>query len=142
MDCAVAQALEQIGDWWTLLIVRDAFNGAETFGQFQQGLGIARNILTQRLGALVDNGILERRPVKPDVERYGYHLTAKGKELAPVIIALMQWGDRWVLGGKAPLRIVDKDTRETIRQVEIQAADGRSLAFSDLRFRLKEAAAP
>lgn len=136
MNCAAAQALEQIGDWWTLLLIREAFYGTSTFSGFQERLGIAKNILTERLGALVEHGIMRRHKPKPDVERYTYHLTEKGRNLLPVLVALMQWGDRWVLGrGHEPLRILDKEAKRPIQDVAVLAADGRMLSIEDLRFR-------
>lgn len=135
MNCAAAQALEQIGDWWTLLIVRECFYGTATFTEFQDRLGIAKNILTERLSALVEHGVLSRERIKPEVDRYGYRLTAKGEALLPVLVALMQWGDQWVFDGKGPLNIVDAGEREPIRTMAVSAADGRSLGIADLRFR-------
>lgn len=135
MNCSAAQALEQIGDWWTLLIVREAFYGTSTFGGFQEHLGIARNILTDRLVSLVDNGILRREQVRPDIERHTYHLTPKGEALLPVLVALMQWGDAWVFRGEGPLRLLDRERREPIAALEVQSADGKPLSAADLRFR-------
>jgi DNA-binding HxlR family transcriptional regulator len=135
MNCAVAQALDRIGDWWTLLIVREAFYGASTFTEFQDTLGIAKNILTERLAALVDNGIMTRERVRPDVERYAYRLTSKGEALLPVLVALMQWGDEHVFGGDGPLRILDADTRAPIRAIAVESQDRKPLTIRDLRFR-------
>jgi DNA-binding HxlR family transcriptional regulator len=135
MNCSAAQALEQIGDWWTLLIVREAFYGTATFSGFQEQLGIARNILTERLVSLVENGIMRREQTRPDVDRYTYHLTPKGQALLPMLVALMQWGDAWVFGGEGPLRLIDAEKREPIAALKVQAADGRTLSPKDLRFR-------
>ncbi|WP_296448195.1 winged helix-turn-helix transcriptional regulator [Rhodoferax sp. UBA5149] len=134
MNCPVAQTLEQIGDWWTLLIIRDALNGVKTFTEFQERTGIAKNILTERLGTLVENGIMVREKTRPEVNRYHYRLTAKGEALLPILIAIIQWGDQWVYGGEGPLRIVDAKSKETIRPLTIQAADGRPLSRAELRF--------
>lgn len=136
MNCAVAQALEQIGDWWTLLLVREAFYGTTTFSGFLERLGIAKNILTERLKRLVELGILHREQSKPGVERHTYHLTDKGRDLLPVLVALMQWGDKWVFNDKQePLRILDGVNHRPIRKVSVTAADGRPLGIGDLRFR-------
>lgn len=136
MNCPAARALDEIGDWWTLLIVREAFYGTSTFSEFQERLGIARNILTDRLSALVESGVLRRLPTKPDVERYAYVLTKKGSDLLPVLVALMQWGDRWVFGeGNEPLKLLDAQTRAAISQIAVTAKDGRPLTIADLRFR-------
>jgi DNA-binding HxlR family transcriptional regulator len=136
MNCAAAQALEQIGDWWTLLLVREAFYGTTTFSGFFERLGIAKNVLTERLKRLVELGIFRREQSKPGVERYTYHLTDKGRDLLPILVALMQWGDKWVFSEDGePIRILDDVHRRPIRKVLVTAADGRPLGISDLRFR-------
>jgi len=111
------------------LIVRDALLGVRRFGEFQQSLGLAKNILADRLRRLTDDGVLtregpERRPF--------YHLTEKGHALAPALIALMQWGDRWVSGDRAPVIVTDPEGREVDR-IELQAG-GQTLSFANLRF--------
>jgi DNA-binding HxlR family transcriptional regulator len=95
MNCSVAQFLEVVGEWWSLLIVRDAFLGVRRFDDFQIRLGISRNILTARLDALVDHGILKRVPYEDHPPRSEYRLTAKGRGLWHAVIAMRQWGDRW-----------------------------------------------
>ncbi len=95
MQCSVAQSLEQIGEWWTILIVRDALLGVRRFEDFQSRLGIARNILSARLETLVQHGIMEKRVYSERPLRHEYVLTAKGKDLWGVMTALRQWGDRW-----------------------------------------------
>jgi DNA-binding HxlR family transcriptional regulator len=95
MNCSVAQCLEIVGDWWTMLIVRDAFFGVRRFDDFQARLGISRNILNQRLNHLVDNRILARVPYQDHPPRSEYRLTDKGRELWPVVNAMRQWGDKW-----------------------------------------------
>lgn len=92
--CSIARALEVIGERWTLLIVRDVQLGLHRFEDIQTELGIARNVLTNRLSALVEAGVLERRPYSGHPQRFEYHLTPMGRELAVPIVALMQWGDR------------------------------------------------
>ena len=91
--CSIARTLEHIGDRWTMLIVRDAFLGVRRFDDFQRELGVARNVLTDRLGRLVDEGILEKSAYQERPERFEYRLTEKGKELQPAILTLMKWGD-------------------------------------------------
>ncbi len=109
MNCSVAQTLEIIGEWWTLLIIRDCFLGVRRFDEFVERLGIARNVLTSRLETLVDAGILERRAYDEGRGRYDYLLTTKGRALWPVLTALRQWGDEWVLGeGNEPLVLEHK----------------------------------
>lgn len=106
MNCSIAQALEQIGEWWTLLIIRDAFLGVTRFDDFRERLGIARNILTSRLDTLVDADILERRLYDEARERYDYVLTAKGRALWPVLTTLRQWGDKHIVGrGNEPIKL-------------------------------------
>ena len=102
VDCSIAQTLEVVGEWWTLLILRDAFQGVRRFEDFQRDLGIARNVLTQRLARLVDEQILERQRYQTQPERFEYRLTDKGLELYPVLISLMRWGDRWAVGRAGP----------------------------------------
>src|SRR5437016_647121 len=95
MRCSVAQCLEIVGEWWSLLIVRDAFLGVMRFDDFQARLGISRNILNQRLNHLVDNGVLKRVPYEDHPPRSEYRLTDKGRDLWHVVTAMRQWGDRW-----------------------------------------------
>jgi len=95
MNCSVAQCLEVVGEWWSLLIVRDAFLGVRRFDDLQARLGISRNILNQRLTRLVDNGVLERVPYQEHPPRSEYRLTEKGRDLWHVVTAMRQWGDRW-----------------------------------------------
>ena len=92
--CSIARTLERIGDRWTMLVIRDAFLGVRRFDDFQRDLGIARNVLTDRLGRLVDEGILERHAYQERPERFEYRLTEKGVDLWPVLVSLMKWGDR------------------------------------------------
>src|ERR671911_373611 len=107
MSCSVARSLEVIGEWWTLLILRDAFFGVTRFEEFQTRLGIARNILAKRLDTLVEHGVLERRCYDNARGRYDYVLTDKGKALWPVLVTIRQWGDEWVIGaGKEPIAMV------------------------------------
>lgn len=98
MECSVAQALEVVGEWWSLLIIRDAFLGVTRFEVFQERLGIARNVLATRLDTLVGHGVLERRVYDEARDRAEYHLTAKGRALWPVLTTLRQWGDKHLVG--------------------------------------------
>lgn len=97
-DCAIAQALGVVGDWWTLLVVRDVAGGIHRFDGLRRELGISRKVLTERLAALVDAGVLEKRRYSDRPPRYEYHLTSKGHGLVPVLIALQDWGTRHVMG--------------------------------------------
>jgi DNA-binding HxlR family transcriptional regulator len=108
MSCSVAQCLEVIGEWWTMLIVRDAFLGVRRFDEFQTRLGIARNVLAQRLTKLVDAGVLERRAYQDNPPRYDYVLTDKGRDLWPVLTAMRQWGDRHAAPDGPPVTVVHR----------------------------------
>jgi DNA-binding HxlR family transcriptional regulator len=110
MHCSIAQSLEVIGEWWTLLILRDAFLGVTRFDDFARRLGIARNVLTARLDTLVDNGVLVRVPYDEARGRFDYRLTAKGRALLPVLTAIRQWGDEWLLGEEAAPIVVEHTT--------------------------------
>ena len=107
--CSVAGSLELIGERWTLLIVRDAFMGARRFEDFQRRTGAARNILSARLSLLVDEGIFTRVPYQEHPVRYEYRITDKGLDLWPVIVALVQWGDRYIYPGRAPVLLMHKN---------------------------------
>jgi DNA-binding HxlR family transcriptional regulator len=105
MNCSVAQCLEVVGEWWSLLIVRDAFLGVTRFDDFQARLGISRNILNQRLTRLVDGGVLKRVPYRDHPPRSEYRLTDKGRDLWHLVTAMRQWGDRWAAPGGPPLTV-------------------------------------
>ncbi len=110
MNCSVAQSLEIIGEWWTLLILRDCFLGIRRFDDFVDRLGISRNVLSNRLDKLVDTDLLERRPYDEARGRFDYVLTDKGRALWPVLTALRQWGDEWIVGeGNEPILIEHRD---------------------------------
>jgi DNA-binding HxlR family transcriptional regulator len=105
MNCSVAQTLEVVGEWWTMLIVRDCFLGVTRFDDFHQRLGISRNILTDRLEHLVKRGVLARVPYQEHPVRHDYRLTEKGRDLWLVLTALRQWGDRWEAAEGPPVVI-------------------------------------
>jgi DNA-binding HxlR family transcriptional regulator len=131
--CSLAQSLDMIGEWWTLLIIREAYFGTRRFSDFQSHLGIARNVLSERLDRLVANDILQRVPVSPGSKRAHYRLSEKGRDLVTVVIALVQWGDRWVMGPEnAPVRMVDRATGEDIDTVQVRAKNGRPLGLHDI----------
>jgi DNA-binding HxlR family transcriptional regulator len=134
--CAVAQALEILGDWWTLLVVREAFLGTRRFADFEARLGISKNVLTQRLEHLVEHGVLERVDAGVHGTRYEYALTAMGKDLATVMTALRQWGDRWIFGeGNEPLLVLDRRTGRPIPRLRITGEDGTPLGAAELELR-------
>src|SRR5271156_5827513 len=108
MNCSVAQCLEVVGEWWSMLIVRDVFMGVTRFDDFQKRLGIARNILNQRLNHLVENGVLEKVRYSERPPRYDYRLTAKGRALGPVLPARRQGGDRHPAPDGPPMQVTHK----------------------------------
>lgn len=136
MPCPMAQALERVGEWWSLLILRECFRGARRFGDFERQLGIAKNVLSARLKHLVEAGVLERRPSKDDAREIEYRLTESGKDLAPVLIALAQWGDRWIYGGKAPVRFVNRHTGAAVDTLGLHDTAGERLTLRDLEMRV------
>jgi len=134
MNCGIAQALEAFGDWWSLLIIRDAFFGIRRFSDFQQNLGIAKNILTDRLLRLVDHGILNRVNAGEFGPRYEYSLTEKGEALLPVLTAMREWSDAWVFGpGKEPIIVTDRQSGQRIPRLKLVTDDGREVSLKDLR---------
>lgn len=133
MNCSVAQCLEVIGEWWTMLIVRDAFLGVTRFEDFHERLGISRNVLNQRLGHLVDAGVLERVPYCEHPPRYDYRLTAKGKDLWPVLTAMRQWGDAWEAPDGPPLEIVHRTCGHVAHVVTTCSECGEAMALRDVK---------
>jgi DNA-binding HxlR family transcriptional regulator len=134
MNCGIAQALEVFGDWWTLLVIRDAFFGVRRFSEFQRSLGIAKNVLSARLQHLVDHGVLERVDVGSEGERFEYRLTPKGEALLPVLTALREWSDEWVFGrGNEPVVVRDRRTGRRVARLRVTDADGTPLGRRDLR---------
>jgi streptomycin 3"-adenylyltransferase len=125
--CPIARALDVVGDWWTLLIVRDAFAGVSRFVDFQNGLGLAKNILSSRLRTLVASGILEKRPSADGGARDEYRLTEKGRRLRVVLLALRQWGEDHLFAEGEPMMLAsDRDNRPLAR-LRLMDADGRAL---------------
>ena len=131
-DCALPAALEAMGERWSFLILRAAFNGLHHFEEFQSTLGIARNILANRLGRLVDHGILSREAMAEDRRKVEYRLTQKGVELLPAMLALRQWGEKWESGVPSTPVLVDLRDQQPIRKVDILSHDGRVLNVHDL----------
>ncbi|MFD6277641.1 winged helix-turn-helix transcriptional regulator [Streptomyces sp. NPDC060209] len=123
-DCAIAQALDVVGDWWTLLIVRDTARGVHRFDALQQELGVSRKVLTERLRLLTDAGVLTRQPYQDRPVRHEYRLTPRGRALLPVLIALQDWGDAWVLGDGETMATTAEDSKEAAR---VQALVGTRL---------------
>ena len=132
--CPLPAALEAMGERWSFLILRGAFNGVAHFEEFQSTLGIARNILSNRLSRLVACGIMERCPDLQDRRKIAYRLTEKGLALLPVLIALRQWGERYGDGDPVNPVLVDSRDRHPVRAVAVQAQDGRDLGAGDLEW--------
>ncbi|WP_028813873.1 winged helix-turn-helix transcriptional regulator [Streptomyces flavidovirens] len=114
-DCAIAQALDVVGDWWTLLIVRDASRGVHRFDALQAETGMSRKVLAERLRMLVDADVLTREPYQDRPVRYEYRLTRRGRALLPVLIALQDWGDTWLLGDGETMATAEQASREAER---------------------------
>ena len=133
LGCSVACALNEVGDWWSLLVIKQAMLGTRRFGDFQQSLGIAKNILCDRLSRLVDNGVMSRVDVGEHGTRYEYRLTDKGRDLFAVVVALRQWSERWN-GEKDSMRLVDRATGGAIAPVLVQSAEGEALTVADVLF--------
>jgi DNA-binding HxlR family transcriptional regulator len=130
LQCPIPPAVELVGEKWAFLIVRGAFNDLKHFEEFQAGLGIARNILSDRLAKLVAGGILQRDPDPSDRRKVIYSLNAKGKALMPVILAMRQWGEEWG-NGPADVVLVDRRTGRPVRKICVQSEDGRILESPD-----------
>jgi DNA-binding HxlR family transcriptional regulator len=135
-ECPIARSLDAIGDWWSLLIVRDAFDGIRRFGAFQKNLGIARSMLTARLRDLVDRDVLELVQSSDGTAYQEYVLTEKGLSLFPVVVALRQWGEDYLYEpGEQHSTLVDRETGEPIDRLELRSREGRSLQWNDTEVR-------
>jgi DNA-binding HxlR family transcriptional regulator len=133
MACSVAQCLEVVGEWWSMLIVRDAFLGVTRFDQFQARLGISRNVLNQRLAHLVEAGVLVKVPYSEHPPRHDYRLTDKGRDLWPVLTTMRQWGDRYAAPDGPPLEVVHKACGHAAESVLTCAACGEPVGPRDVR---------
>jgi len=141
--CPVARSLDVLGDWWTLLIVRNALHGATRFGEFQQDLGMAKNVLSTRLQQLVRDGVFETRPSAERADRYTYHLTDKGRRLQVVLLALRQWGeDHLFAEGEEITELVDRERGEPLANLEVISKEGRALLPEELQVRTVRRQAP
>jgi DNA-binding HxlR family transcriptional regulator len=132
LNCSVAQTLDVVGEWWTLLIIRNLMWGQHRFEVIQSDLGIARNILSDRLNTLVAHGVVERVKYHDHPERFEYVLTAKGRDLFPVIAALMAWGDRWAAPLGAPVQLVHECGQVTAPLVVCDHC-GKALSLESVR---------
>lgn len=137
-NCGIARSLQVIGDWWSLLIVREAFHGRERFSEFEKSLGMAKNILSARLKKLVDEGIFEAAQEEGGSTRYRYRLTSKGEELYVVLTALWQWGERNCFdAGELKYVTVDRESLAPLAPLEVRTQDGRVIGGRDLRIMAK-----
>jgi DNA-binding HxlR family transcriptional regulator len=134
-ECPVARSLEVVGDWWSLLIIRNGLMGQKRFGEFQKALGVAKNILTVRLKKLVAEGVMDRVPASDGSAYEEYVLTEKGRRLLPVIVTLGAWGCE-----EAHARLIDRKKGKRVR-LELRSEDGRKLGWDDVQLVPGETAA-
>lgn len=125
--CPIARSLERVGEWWSILILRDAFLGITRFDDFQASLGIAPNMLTRRLRALTEAGLLERRQYNDKPARYEYVLTPRGRDFRPVMLALMAWGNRQFAPEGQAMQLIDEVTGEIVEPVMVDAKTGQPI---------------
>jgi DNA-binding HxlR family transcriptional regulator len=133
LQCPIARSLERVGEWWSILILRDAFLGLTRFEQFQKSLDIAPNMLTRRLTTLVESGMLERSRYSEHPPRDEYLLTERGRDFRPVLWALLAWGNRHFAPEGASVVIVDGDTGAIAEPVLVDAVSGRTLTAPPFR---------
>ena len=134
MQCPIARGLERVGEWWSILILRDAFGGLTRFDEFQKSLDIAPNMLTRRLNALVEGGLLERRRYSERPPRDEYVLTQRGRDFRPVLQAFMAWGNRHFTPEGISVQLVDAATGTPAEPVMVDRATGRPLDGPDWVF--------
>jgi DNA-binding HxlR family transcriptional regulator len=135
--CSIARTVDLIGDWWTPLILREAYYGVRRFDDFEANLKLGRNVLAQRLKRLVDEGIFEKRRYEEHPPRYEYKVTEKGRALFPVLAAMMRWGDDWLFEeGRAPVELYDQRTGRKLTPLVIDETTGQALELGDVRTRL------
>ncbi len=133
MHCPIARSLERVGEWWSILILRDAFHGLTQFDQFQKSLGIAPNMLTRRLNALVENGLLERRRYSERPPRDEYVLTEKGRDFRPVLWAMLTWGNKHFAPEGASVVVVDAATGAQADPVMMDRVSGKVMTHPAFR---------
>ena len=133
MSCPIARSLERVGEWWSILILRDAFRGLTRFDQFQASLGIAPNMLTKRLNALVESGLLGKRAYSEHPPRYEYVLTERGRDFRPVLWALLAWGNKHFAPEGPSVVVVDSKTGAVADPVLVDRNSGRPLVEPDFR---------
>src|SRR5215217_3726249 len=131
MQCPIARSLERVGEWWSILILRDALHGLTRFDEFQKSLGIAPNMLTRRLNALVEAGLLARRRYSQRPPRDEYVLTARGRDFRPVLLALMAWGNRHFAPEGASVLLLDARTGAVAEPIMVDRLTGRPITQAD-----------
>ncbi len=134
MTCPIARGLERVGEWWSMLIMRDALHGLTRFDEFRNSLGIAPNMLTRRLNALVEAGLLERRRYSTRPPRYEYLPTETGRDFRPVLVALLAWGNRHFAPEGASVMIVNGDTGKPADPIVVDGVTGRQIREPDFIF--------
>jgi DNA-binding HxlR family transcriptional regulator len=140
-DCPIARSLDALGDWWSMLIIREALFGTSRFGEFQKKLGLAKNILTVRLRALVDQGVLKTAPASDGSAYQEYLLTAKGRGVFPILVALRQWSEEFdEHPEEIATTLVDKQSGRPVRKLELHAQDGRLLDAEDIALKPRPSA--
>jgi len=133
LQCPIARSLERVGEWWSILILRDAFHGLTRFDQLQKSLDIAPNMLTRRLNALVEGGLLERHRYSEHPPRWEYRLTERGRDFRPVLLALLAWGNRHFAPEGKSVVIIDSKTGAEADPVLIDRKSGRRIVEPDFR---------
>src|SRR2546421_172714 len=133
-SCPIARSLERVGEWWSILILRDALHGLTRFDAFQRSLGIAPNMLTRRLNALVEAGLLERRRYSERPPRDEYVLTERGRDFRPVLVSLLAWGNRHFAPEGASVVVVDSRTGAPAEPIIVDRVSGRSIDEPDFTF--------
>ena len=133
MPCPIAQCLELIGEWWSMLIIRDSFRGLKRFDEFQKSLGIAPNILTRRLNDLVDSRILERQNYGESTKRYEYVLSKQGKDLYPVMVVMFKWGDKYAPPKGIKSHVINIKTGEIAEPILIDKRTGHEMIFDEYK---------
>jgi DNA-binding HxlR family transcriptional regulator len=133
MQCPIARSLERVGEWWSILILRDAFLGLSRFDEFEESLGIAPNMLTRRLKGLVEAGLLERRRYQERPARFEYVLTERGRDFRPVLWTLLSWGNRHFAPEGASVELIDSTTGEVADPMLVDRRTGKALATPQYR---------
>jgi len=134
MQCPAARGLERVGEWWSILIIRDALHGLKRFDEFQESLGIAPNMLARRLESLVEAGLLERQLYCERPPRYEYVLTERGRDFRPVLLALIAWGNKHFTPDGHSVLVADKKTGTVVDPALVDRATGRELSERDFEF--------